>query len=509
MKLKLSLLAVPVISFASGLEDIEKFFQAEGSIIAVAGNHTYVCNKGLPYFKPNFPVVIYEGTKIKNPLTGAESFVLIKETGKGKVVQSFKNNSIIFATEDKGVKIGNIVKLDYSNICFKGSDFSFEKLLNVLPVVKNSNVDLCRWAIEETNTGFKVLFNGQEVFFAQKSLPNYAVSYGKLSLREIRLVAKPVELSQLKEIPVGVDTVKTGKRDIVVVGFPDKISIFERDGNSLVNISTFPTPAGVLVGVKTIAVGGKIYIIGNAMTSDAEPVSFVATLIGTDAVLVQGNIPYLIGVLNKENPQKYLFVQRFINGFGEVYRATIGPTGIEVGKKVKVPSGFRVDTAVYTSDGKLAFIDPSGVLRIFKGTFKGGFIHLLDIDGNFGQSYTYIDIPSTVGDTSLGRVYFPPSPVEIQLFGFKGFLVASNERENFASFLANKMVKFRKGKLVFIGETREGLFVKKPLIGGVFKDSVQGFTIDKDGTPFVVSGWKNPLLFLEGGNLYKILFRYF
>jgi len=502
-------LAIPIVSFTAGLKDVEKFFQAEGSIIAVAGNHTYVCNKGLPYFKPNFPVAIYQGTKIKNPLTGTESLVLIKETGKGKVIQSFKNNAIIFATEDKGVKVGNIVKLAYSNICFKGSDFSFEKLLNVLPVVKNNNIDLCKWAIEETNNGFKVLFKGQEVFFTQKALPNYAFSYGKLSLNEIRLVARTIELQQFNEIPIGIDAVKNGKRNVVVIGFPDKILIFEKNGNSLFNITSFPTPTGVLVGIRILAVGAKIYIIGNAMTSDAEPVSFVATLIGTNPVLIQEKIPYLIGVLNKEEPQKYLFVQKFTNGFGEVYRATIGPTGIKIGKKVEVPSGFRVDTAIYTSDGKLVFIDPSGILRVFKGSFKGGFTHLIDIDGKFGQSYTYIDIPSAVGSTSLERIYFPPPPVEIQLFGFKGFLVASNTRKQFASFLLDNIVKFHKGKLIFIGETQNGSFVKKALIGGMFEDSIQGITIDKDGTPFVVSGWKNPLLFREGGKLYKILFRYF
>jgi len=509
MKLKVALLGTPFILFASGLEDVEKFFQARGFLIAKSGNKTYVCDKGLPYFRPGFPVAIFDGTKVKNPLTGKETFVLLKETGKGQILQSFKTNSIVLVKEDKGVKVGNAVKLDYSTVCFKGSDFSFEELLNTLPVVKSKKLGSCKWAIEETNSGYKVLFNGREVFFAKKELPSYAYAYGKLTLRDIKLVAKPIELKELKEIPVGIDAVKVGKRDIVAIGYSDRVEIYERNGNSLVDLGFLPVPTGVIVGIRVVAVGGKIYILGNAMTSDAEPVSFVATLVGTNPVLMQGNIPYLIGVLNKKAPQKFLFVQTFSNGFGKVYSATLGPTGIEVGNEIKVPEGFRVDTAVYSSDSKLAFIDPSGVLRIYKGTFKGGFEHLIDIDGNFGQSYTSIGIPSVVGDTTLGEVFFPPPPVEVQLFGFKGFIVASNERENIAPLIGDKVLKFRRGKLVFIGETQKGLFEKKPLIGALFNDAVQGFTVDSDGTPFAVSGWKNPLLFRQGGKLYRIVFRYF
>ncbi|NPB05392.1 MAG: hypothetical protein GXO08_03325 [Aquificae bacterium] len=510
MKWKALLAGLPLAAAAAGLTEVEEFLTATGVLVAKNEDGTFVCDKGLPYFTVGLPVAAYKGAKVENPLTGQKQFVLLKRTGRGEVVESFKTNSVIRFVEDRGVEVGNLVKLDYRRVCFVGSDLYFERLSKEVPAVKVEDPSSCRWSVVETPEGFKVLYEGRQVFFAKKELPSYSfASGGKLDLRDLRLVLKAFELVDFKQVPVGVDAASVGGRNLLAVGFPDRVELFQQVGGGLTPIGSLAVPSGTLVGLRLVTVGQKVYLLGNALTVDAEPVSFVATLVGTSPVLVQKNVPYLLGVLNDEDPEGFLFVQKFDGSFGEVYRAELTEGGVRVGKEVSVPDGFRVDAALYSADGKLYFIDPSGVLRIFKGSFEGGFEHLVDLEGNFGYSYTSIAIPGVVGEGVAGRVYFPPRPVEVQLFGFRGVLVASNELESVSSFLGDRLLKIKKGKLVFVGETGDGYFETKPFIGGSFKDSVQGFTVAPDGTPFLVSGFKNPFLFKKGGKLYRLEFRYF
>ncbi len=509
MKLKPLLLALPLAAFAAGLADVEKFLTVKGLIVAKSDNETYVCNVGLPYFNVGFPVAIYKGATVENPLTGKKSFVLLKETGKGEVIESFKENSIIRAVEDRGITVGNVVKLDYKRVCFKGSDFYFRKLVEAVPAVKVDDPNSCRWSVVETQTGFKVLFEGNEVFFAQKEMPPYAFSTGRLTLRDVRLILKASELKKFAEIPVAVDAVPWKKGQIVAVGFKNRIEIFQGEPDALTNIAVLPVPNGSLVGLRLVKVGEKVFILGNAFTSDAEPVSFVATLVGTNPIVIQKNLPYIVGVLNERAPERFVFIQKFDKGFGKVYRAVLGKKGLEIGEEIKVPEGFRVDTASYSPSGYLVFIDPSGNLKIYKGSFDKGFTYKLDLEGNFGYSYNYVDVPSVVGDSTAARIFFPPPLRQITLFGFEGFLVASNERENLSSFLGDKIFKLKKGRLIFVGLDRQGFFEKKTFIGASFEDAVQGFTLPPSGKPLLVSGRKNPFLFKKEGKLYKIEFRYF
>lgn len=507
-----TLLLFPFIAlslYAEGLQDIEKFFSAKGTIVGKADKELFICTQGLPYFKVGFPVALYRGSYIENPLTHKKTFVIISETGKGQVVKSFKTNSLIRATEDNGIREGDIAKLDYNNICFKGSDFAFSKLQEALPVVKSQDLSSCRWAVEETPNGYKVLFNGREVFFAQKELPSYAYANFKASFRDLNIFVKAYELEKFKEIPTGVDAATVGKLNLVAVAFPERIDFYQRVGNGLTFLSSLPMPTGgAIVGIRLLTKGQKIYVIANAMTSDAEPVSFVATFVGTNPVVVQQNLPYLFGVLRKgDNP--LVVAQKYNDGFGKSYSVSLFEGGIKVEKELKVPEDFRADTALLTSDGDLVFIDVGGTLKIYKGDFKKGFTHFMDIEGNFGRSYTAINIPSAVGDTSFRKLFFPPPPVEIQLFGFKGFLVAQNERENIAPLLGEKILKFKQGRLIFVGKNQKGIYETKLLRGFVFQDALQGVAVDGKGIPYAVSGFKNPFLFQKGGSIYRLGFRYF
>jgi len=493
--------------FAVGVADIEKFFNAQGVLVSKVDKNHFVCDKGLPYFRVGFPIATFKGSYVENPLTGEKSFVIVSETGKGVVVNSFKTNSVVEITQNNGVKVGDIARLDYKNICFKGSDTAFEKLQNALPIVKKENPASCRWAVEETPNGFKVLFNGKEVFFAQKTMPSYAYPVGgRVDLKDLNLFVKALELKRFGDIPVGVDAIKLGKVGLVAVGFGDRIELFQEVNGSLDTLGNLPIPNGRLVGIYAVKVGDTVYILGNAVTPDAQAVSFVAKLVGTNPVVVKGNLPYLFGVL-KKGDKPLVVAQNFDGSFGRVY--TFDLNTLKVGKELKVPDGFRADTATLSPYGELAFIDNGGTLRIFKGSFQSGFKHVVDIEGDFGKSYTSVGVPSLVGDTVLRKVFFPPHPVAFQMFGFKGFLVAENESEQIVPFLGNKVLKFRGGKLVFVAKNRKGFYEKKTLRGFVFEDALQGITVEKDGTPFAVSGYKNPFLFKKGGNIYRLEFRYF
>ena len=492
--------------FADGIGDIEKFFSAKGTIVAKADKDLYASDKGLPYFRVGFPVEIFKGSYVENPLTGKKSFVILGESGKGVVVQSFKTNSLIHLTENKGVKVGDIVRLNYKEICFKGSERAFEKLQTSLPMIRSENPSACRWGIEETADGYEILFNGKEVFFARKELPSYAYSERKVPFRELNIFVKAYDLGRFSEVPSGVDTVSNGKLMLVAVALPEGVKLYQEVGGGLNPIGLLPTPNGKLVGVRLVNIGGTVYILGNALTPDAQPVSFIAKLVGTNPVVVKSDIPYLFGVLRKgDNP--LVVVQKFDGTFGETYKFDLNR--LKVGEKLNTPEGFRADTAILSSDNELVFIDNSGTLRIFKGSFERGFEHIMDIEGNFGKSYTAVGVPSPVGDTSLRKVFFPPHPVEVQLFGFKGFLVAENESERIVPLLGEKVLKFRGGRLVFVGKTQKGMYETKTLRGFVFEDALQGVAVDKGGTPFAVSGYKNPFLFRKGGKIYRLEFKYF
>ena len=496
------------LSSAGGLEEIEKFLSSQCVILTKSENNLYVCDKGLPYFRVGFPVAVYRGTYVENPLTGQKTFVLLGESGKGVVTESFKTNSLIRLTENKGVKRGDIARLDYDNICFSGSEYAFEKLQKELPLVKSENASSCRWAIVEKPDGYALLFKGKEVFFAPKELPSYAYAAPrKADLRELNIFVKAYELGRFKEIPVGVDTENLSpKVKLVAVGFPDWVALYQYVGGTLTPLGNLPVPNGQLVGIRLVKLNGTVYILGNAVTPDAQAVSFVAKMVGTNAAVVKDSIPYLFGVLKKgDNP--LVVAQKFDGNFGESY--TFDLSRLEVGGKLNTPDGFRADTAVLSSDGELAFIDNGGTLRIFKGSFKSGWEHYIDIEGSFGKSYTAVGVPSVVGDTTIRKVFFPPHPVEVQLFGFKGFLVAENESAPIVPLLGEKVLKFKGGRLVFIGKNSKGLYEKKPLRGFVFEDAVQGIAIGKEGLPFVVSGYKNPFLFKKGGKIYRVEFRYF
>ena len=235
----------------------------------------------------------------------------------------------------------------------------------------------------------------------------------------------------------------------------------------------------------------------------------MAKLVGTNAVIIRKDIPYLFGVLRKGD-KPLVVAQELKNGdFGKVYSVKLSPQGVSIGGKLNFPQGFRADTALLTADDRLVFIDRGGTLKIYSGNPEEGFTHFMDVEGDFGKSYTAVDIPSAVGDTSFIKLYFPPPPVEVQLFGFKGFLVARNLTENIVPLFGEKVLKFKGGRLVFVGENSKGFYEPKTLKGFEFEDALQGIAVDERGTPIAVSGYKNPFLFKEGGKIYRLEFRYF
>jgi len=506
-------------SSSKDIKTLENFFDAKGVIIGKTDQGLWICSEGLPYFRKDFPVAIYSGTSVENPLTGKKIFVIIKKTGEGVIAQSFKENSLIKALKDNGIKIGNIVKLKYQNICFSGSEESFSKLAETLPVVKGSSN--CSWTIKETSNRFSVWFKNNEIFYVKKELPAYAYQVsGKATLNDITIVAKvfPI-ISFNNDIPMAIDSGKllSSKAEFVVIGFPDRISIYQKINGDLNLITDLPTPAGTLVDLQVVYVKNQGLIIGNMITSDGQPSAFVVKMIGSNAVIVQKNIPYFIAVLDKKRPSETLILQEFKNGgFGKVYKGYLDSRGIiEKSEELKtLPEDFRADSAVIAYGDILAYIDTAGTFRIYKGNLKKGFTHIMDIDGDFGNSYKFIDIPNVMGDVTLKKFFFHPRPVPIQLFGFKGFLVAKNIRTKIVPILGDKFVKFSKGKLYFIAPEKtnssmEDIYEAKPLIGGIFSDAIQGITLLPDGTPYLISGKINPLLFKEEGKVYRIDFRFF
>ena len=514
-KLFLSILGTSTVlilnqSFAEGLQDVESFFNAKGTVIKVIGNTTAVGNKGLPYFKPGFPVKVEKVTVVENPLTGKKTTVPIATTGEGFIKNAAKDYAVIYLTKGGNkVKTGDVYRLNYNRICFVGEDRTFAVLSKELPVVKVSkkNISNCRWTVEETPEGFRVLLNATEVFFAKKNLPQIAYSVGK-NLQSLNILVEPFELASYNEIPTSVDTLRLGSTLYAAVAFPEGIRLYQVVGDDLVDIGYIPTPVGSIVGVRLFSLNGNLYILGNAFTDEAKPTAFVATLVGTNPVIIKEAIPYYLTVLDQTAPEKTFIAQDFSNGKGgEVYKVNFDGNNLSVGEKLNLPHGFYAPSAVL--DGKrLAFVDDKGSLHVYEGSLERGFKPVATLKGDFGQSYTYVKRPAFEGG---GVIFFPPRPLPVQLFGYRGFLVAENHRRAIAPILASKWIQFTGGVLHFVATVGgKGEIVDKPLNGYIFQDAVQGMAVDpQKGTPFVITGHRNPFLFIQKGKLYRVEFKYF
>jgi len=502
--LALSLLLFSPIAAAEGLEEVKNFFSARAEVIEVA-NGTAVASGGLPYFRPDFPVALYSGVKVKNPLTGKEELVITSLTGKGVVFKSYPAYSVIRLTENRGVKKGNLVELDYDKICFVGSDRSFARLQDTLPLEKVSTTEGCTWTIKETPTGYAVLLRGNQVFFARKNLPSYAAPTNTSDWSGVNLLVQTAELKEYNQIPTSVDAVSVGKSTYLAVSFEDGVRFYQVVGDDAVEIGRLPTPGGKIVGVQLFTLNGKVYALGNAVTTDGEPVSFVATLVGTNPVVVKDSVPYLLSVLDRESPLTTFVAQEFDGNFGKVYSVNFDGERLKLGGEVKLPRGVRITSAVLSPDGELAaIVDDS--LRIYEGSLENGFKLKASVGGEFGRSYTSVSLPVFKG----GRViFFPPRPVPVTLLGTAGYLVAENEPKKISSVIVSGTLKFVGGRLNFVAPTPSGIYLKKPLAGYTFRDAVQGIAVDGNGTPFAAEGYKNPLLFIKKGKLYKLQFRYF
>ncbi len=490
---------------AKGLEDVVKFFSAQGVIIKRVDNSTFVSDKGLPYFKPGFPVAFFKATEVENPLTGKKTVVLVSDDGEGLVSLSYPSYSVVRVLKDNGVKVGDVVRLNYRSICFEGSDTAFQKLSQSLPVVKVNDISFCRWVIKETPKGYEVFLSGREVFFTQKQPTGYELNVAALTPKSLKVLIDAIELRDFNRLPTSADSVYFKGTRYVAVGFADGIAIFQVVDDSVEPLASVPSPVGKIVGVQLVPVNGSLYIIGNAFTSDAQPRAFIAKMVGTNPVLVAQDIPYYVAVLDKKNPQRTLVVQSFNGRFGEVHSASLEGDNLKIGRKIRMPEGFRACCAS-ASEGMLAFIDDDGALKIFR---REGESYKLEVSvpGDFGKSYTYISIPTVGG--SLGKIYFPPRPVAANILGFEGFLVAKNHFRSILPISVSKFVKFTGGDLYFVIPTGKGKFVERKLGGFTFKDAVQSVAVNKEGDTFVVSGYTNPFLFIKGGKLYRVKFKYF
>jgi len=488
MKVKALALALTPLTVAVSSNELLRFFNANATLIERSEKDLFVADKGLPYFKPGLPVATYE---VKNGIP-------LKESAKGKVEKSFKNASWIRILQDKGVKVGDRVSLDYSKICFEGSDLSFRRLSESLPLVKGEG---CRWKVVETPEGFAVYLNGEQVFFAAKAS---AEARGAAPYGGVAVVVKPVELARFSNIPFSIDAATVGGRNLVAVAFPEGIRLYERVKSSVVELGYLPSPGGTIVSVQLFDLGGEAFILANAVTPDGLPAAFVAKLVGSNPAPVKEGIPYLVAVLDKDRPLETMVAQEFDGGFGAVYRLTFKNGEPQRGERLNLPAGFRADAATLRGD-TLVFIDDAGELKVYKGSLGGGFSPVASFDGNFGRSYSVVKITALSG--RMGEVFFPPRPTPVKLGSREGFLVAENEPQRISSVLASKFLRFKEAKLHFL--TAAGTDYELKPLAGEFRESIQGLGADGEGGVFAATGETNPLFFKKGGKLLKLEFKYF
>ena len=478
------------------LDKVREFFGREGYVVKVEGSRVLIdLGKEKVRSGEEFDVV-REGKEIVHPITKQ---VIGKEKEKvgrirvEEVQEGFSHARLL----EGSAKEGDRVKLRVESACFDGGDELFFKLKALLPELKRGKA--CTYDIKELSDGIGVEYKGSPVAFFRVQNPTLGIERARLE--DINLLAKSKLLRSLPSLPLSADLCDltgTGKEFLLIL-YSGRLEVYELLKNDLVKRFDYSLPAGVPVGLQCgkIGEGNQDYVIVNMVSGDSAS-SLILKAVGDSLVPVVKNVPYIMGVLDKERPKDSFVGQRysFRESFGQSVRLSLEREGLKEVGAFLAPRGFRIDSAFYFGN-YLVFTDSMGRVRVFRGDGE-----VFSTEEGFGGYYTFVEIPFEQGKINF---IFNPKGTKAQFLNMPMAFVIKNHAGVVQKFL--DILKYSRGELFIVGEKRKDLIFIKPLRGGNFEEAIQAVLTTKDGRILVITGRTGTLAIQNRGDVYEVELR--
>ncbi|MFN7065483.1 MAG: hypothetical protein ACK4OF_04995 [Aquificaceae bacterium] len=493
VSLALLCLLIPLLLRAQGaVEKVGEFFQREGYVVKVEGQRLIVdLGKDKVKIGEEFDV-LREGKEIVHPITRQ---VIGREREKvGRIRIEEVGDGFSYARLLEGIaKEGERIRLRVEDLCFEGKGETFFKLRALLPDLKREAP--CTYTIREMEEGIGIEHKNLPVAFYRDIIP------AKAGLEDINLLGKPRLLLSLPSLPLSADLCDlTGTgREILLVLFSGRVSAYELVKRDLVKRFDYSLPAGVPLGLQCgrIGDGNQDLVLLNMVSGDSVS-SMVLKAVGDSLVPIARNIPYFMGVLNKEKPKETFIGQRYALrlSFGQALRLSLEGDRIRELGAFLAPRGFRIDSAFSFGD-YLIFTDSTGRIRVFKGDTE-----VFSTDEGFGGSYTYAEVPLEQGKMNF---VFNPRGSQAKFMNFPVSFVIKNHTGVVQRFL--DILKYTRGELFLVGEKRRDLIFIRPLRGGNFEESIQAVLTTRDGRILVLTGRTGTIALQNRGDVYELELR--
>ncbi|MCS7262265.1 MAG: hypothetical protein NZ560_02450 [Aquificaceae bacterium] len=492
------LLALLALLSGAGAQELSErvrgFFQREGYVVKVEGDRVLVdLGRGRAFVGEEFDV-IREGREVVHPVTRQ---VLGRERQKvGRIRVEEVQEGFSYARLVEGIaREGEKVRLRLEGVCFEGSEELLFRLRTALPELRRGKG--CTYDLREVKEGIGVEFRGSPValFSSPSASPDRVLS------EDVNLLARARLLRALPGVPVSADLCDltgTGKEFLVVL-YSGRLEVYELLRDELVRRFDYSLPSGVAVGLQCgkIDGGGQDLVLVNMISGDS-PRSMVLRAVGDSLTAVVKNVPYLMGVLNKEKARDSFVGQRFNlrDRFGPTVRLSLEGERIREVGAFLAPRGFRIDSA-FTFGEYLLFTDTSGRVRVFRGDSE-----VFSTEEGFGGSYALAEVLTDQGKVNL---VFNPRGAQVKFLGFNLAFVVKNHAGTVQRFL--DIVKYNRGELFLLGERRRGVFFLRPLRGSNFEEAVQVVLSTKEGRILVLTGRTGMLTLQSRGEVYELELR--
>ncbi len=488
------LLLIPLLSFSQSLEALKDFFNRKGYVVERNGERVIIdLGKGKAFVGEVFKVV-REGKELVHPVTGKVLGRIDEEVGKVKVSEVEENFSFASALEDKGIEKGDRVELYYEDVCFAGSEQGFFKVSSLVGSLKKG--EGCDYVVREFEEGFGVEFKGTAVAFFEKPEPKVVVQPQKTKGLPANFKLHARFVMTFPSLPLSVDSCSFfgSEKDYLAVLFESRLVIYELLEKEVVDYASVNLPSGYPVSVQCAPLDGDNDVLIVNMVTGSSVSSALVKMVGGSPVIVKKDIPYFLSVLDESKPTETFVGQKFDSRdlWGEVRKMKLSGDDLVEGEEFKVPSGFRLDSAVMLGD-LLAFTDDEGYLRVYRGE------ELLLSEQDFSGSYTTVELPGMYEDDE--KYTFNVRHFTTRVGGKDYLGVIKNLRSPVYRFL--DVTKFSEGELYLVVIDSNGIATLKKLLGKKFEESVQGVVETKEEKLLVITGKTGTLPAQNRGDLFE------
>ena len=478
-------------------ERVGSFFQREGYVVKVEANRVII-DLGRDKVRAGEEFDVFkEGKEIVHPVTKQVIGKEKERVGRIRIEEALEGFSYARILEGQA-KEGDRIKLRAERVCFEGKEETFFRIKALVPDLKKDQP--CDYVVREISDGIGIEYKGTPVAFYKSLIPQ-GEAIKRASLEDINLLGRSRLLLSLPGLPISADICDltgTGKEFLVIL-FPERISVYELIRRDIAKRFDYSLPAGVAIGLQCGKIGqeNQDYVLVNMISGNSAS-SLILKPMGDSFIPVVRNLPYLMGILDKERARETFVGQRFDlrNKFGQAIRLSLERDALREQGAFLAPRGFRVDSAFYFGN-YLIFTDSTGRVRVFKGDGE-----VFSTEEGFGGSYSHIDIPLEQGKMSS---VFNPKGAKVSFLNFSMAFVIKNHTGVVQRFL--DILKYTRGEIFILGEKREDLLFMKQLRGANFEEAIQAILTTKDGRVLVITGRTGTLSIQNRGDVYELELR--